>query len=179
MNRRVSWYVSYINRVSKHFATISYRVRQRYVTFPGAASLKATRRCYGIRKIKWRHQYLKGSRYATHARIMRNHFMFWDGIRSLLSFWANMSLSHYKQAQLFQIWEWLWLHKQFEYLVQCQSDCTSTVLKRLNIHDHLKNVLIPRFFFILDSLSWSYFDSQECTYWLYFVCGSNRTMSGA
>ena len=38
------------------------------------------------------------------------------------------------------------MHKQYECLVQCQSDCTFTVLKRLYIHGHLKNVLIPRFF---------------------------------
>ena len=63
-----------------------------------------------------------------------------------------MSLSHYKKAQLFLILELFWLHKQYEFLVQCQSDSTFTALKRLNIHGHLKNVLIPRFS-ILDSLS--------------------------
>ena len=64
-----------------------------------------------------------------------------------------MSLSHYKQAQLFQILECLRLHKQYEYLVQWQSDCTFTVhvLKRLIIHGHLKNVIIPRFFFLFSA----------------------------
>ena len=58
----------------------------------------------------------------------------------------------------------------FEYLVQCQSDCTSTVLKCLNIHDHLKKCAYTKIFFLF----WTRFHGA-----ISIVCGSNRTMSGA
>ena len=47
--------------------------------------------------------------------------MFWDGLGSLLNFSANTFLSHYKQAQLFQICESLRLH-------------TGTVSVRLHVY---------------------------------------------